>query len=113
MKFWEKERPEAGEILPGDSNLFAGIMAPPAPLVKGVIDLADVEDCPHSVNVFYSVFSQKIACIRTVRNRNKVLEDMSRHLKMIVRDEPENRDELSQVYELLKNRCWEMGLYGN
>lgn len=113
VKFWEKERPEAGEILPGDSNLFAGIMAPPAPLVKGVIDLADVEDGPHSVTAFHGEFGLRISRIRSIRDRNKVLEDMSRCFEMIVRDEPENRDELSRVYGMLKQRCWQMELRGN
>jgi len=81
--------------------------------MKGVIDLADVQESPAAVTAFYDRFQGKIADIETVGQRNNILSDMQQVFETEVRQEPQNRDKLSEVYQLLKRKCWEVGLFGN
>ena len=80
--------------------------------MKGIIDLADVQESPAAVT-FYDRFRGKIAAIETVAQRNNVLSDMQQYFEREVRQEPQNRDKLSEIYQLLKRKCWEVGLCGN
>lgn len=77
------------------------------------IGLADAPDCPAVVTVFYDRFRGKIADIKTVEQRNNILSDMQQYFEREVRQEPQNRDKLSGIYQLLKRKCWEVGLCGN
>lgn len=56
---------------------------------------------------FYDRFRERIAGIKTVEERNGILSDMQEDFIRQVRNEPDNRDRLSEVYQLLKQKCWE------
>ena len=56
---------------------------------------------------FYDRFRERIAGIKTVEERNSILSDMQEDFIRQVRNEPDNRDKLSEVYQLLKQKCWE------
>lgn len=77
------------------------------------MQLSDVPYCPAAVIAFYDRFRGKIADIETVEQRNRVLSDMQQDFEREVRQEPQNWDKLSEVYQLLKRKCWEVGLCGN
>lgn len=57
---------------------------------------------------FYDRFRERIAGIKTVEERNSVLSDMQEDFARRVRNEPDNRNKLSRVYQLLKMKCWEV-----
>ncbi len=78
-----------------------------------IISLADAPGCPAAVTVFYDRFRERITGIKTVEQRNNILSDMQQDFEREVRQEPQNRDKLSEVYQLLKRKCWEVGLFGN
>lgn len=69
--------------------------------------LADVERCPAFVMGFYDKYRPKIANIKTTEQRNGILSDMQEDFERYVRYEPDSRDMLSKVYQLLKKKCWE------
>ena len=81
--------------------------------MKGIISLADAPGCPAAVTAFYDRFQGKIADIETVEQRNNILSDMQQYFEREVRQEPQNRDKLSEIYMLLKRKCWEAGFCGN
>ena len=56
---------------------------------------------------FYDHLRERIAGIKTVEERNSILSDMQEDFIRQVRNEPDNRDRLSEVYQLLKQKCWE------
>lgn len=56
---------------------------------------------------FYDRFRERIAGIKTVEERNSILSDMQEDFIRQVRNEPDNRDRLSEVYQLLKQKRWE------
>ena len=78
-----------------------------------VISLADAPGCPAAVTAFYDRYRERITGIKTVQERNSILSDMQQDFEAEVRQEPQNRDKLSEVYQLLKRKCWEAGLCGN
>ena len=78
-----------------------------------VISLADAPECPAAVTAFYDRYRERIIGIETVEQRNDILSDMQQDFETEVRQEPQNRDKLSEVYQLLKRKCWEVGLCGN
>ncbi len=78
-----------------------------------VISLADAPGCPAAVTVFYDRYWERITGIKTVEQRNNILSEMQQDFETEVRQEPQNRDKLSEVYQLLKRLCWEVGLFGN
>lgn len=78
-----------------------------------VISLADAPECPAAVTAFYDRFRERITGIETVEQRNDILSDMQQYFEREVRQDPQNRDKLSEVYQLLKRKCWEVGLFGN
>lgn len=53
---------------------------------------------------FYDRFRERIAGIKTVEERNGILSDMQEDFTRQVRNEPDNRDRLSEVYQLLKQK---------
>ncbi|MCM1189376.1 MAG: hypothetical protein NC541_08775 [bacterium] len=59
---------------------------------------------------FYDKFRERIAKIRTVEERNNVLSDMQEYFTSQVRRKPESRDALSEIYQLLKRKCWEVAV---
>ena len=77
------------------------------------ISLADVPECPAAVTAFYDRYRERITGIKTVEQRNNILSEMQQDFETEVRQEPQNRDKLSEVYQLLKRKCWEVGLCGN
>lgn len=81
--------------------------------MKGIISLADAPGCPAAVTAFYDRYRERITGIKTVQERNSILSDMQQDFEAEVRQEPQNRDKLSEVYQLLKRKCWEVGLFGN
>lgn len=81
--------------------------------MRGIIDLADVQESPAAVTAFYDRYRGKIAEVESVEQRNNILSEMQQDFETEVRQEPQNRDKLSEVYQLLKRKCWEVGLFGN
>ena len=79
--------------------------------MKGIIDLADVQESPAAVTAFYDRYQRKIADIETVEQRNNILSDMQQDFETEVRRESQNRDKLSEIYQLLKRKCWEVRLW--
>ena len=77
------------------------------------MQLSDVAPRSAAVTAFYDRFGEKIADIKTVEQRNNILSDMQQYFEREVRQEPQNRDKLSEIYQLLKRKCWEVGLCGN
>ncbi len=73
-----------------------------------VICLADVPECPAAVTAFYDRYREKIAEVETVEQRNNILSEIQQYFEIEVREEPQNRDKLSEVYQLLKRKCWEV-----
>lgn len=69
--------------------------------------LSEVKYCSPIIMWFYDKFRPQIADVRTVQERNGILSDMSELFERVVRDEPDCRDQLSEVYQLLKRKCWE------
>ena len=78
-----------------------------------VISLADAPECPDAVTAFFDRYRERITGIETAEQRNNILSDMQQYFEREVRQEPQNRDRLSEVYQLLKRKCWEVGLFGN
>ena len=78
-----------------------------------IISLADAPGCPAAVTAFYDRCRERITGIKTVEQRNNILSEMQQDFETEVRQEPQNRDKLSDVYHLLKRKCWEVGLFGN
>ena len=78
-----------------------------------IISLADASLCPVAVTEFYDRYREKITRIETVEQRNNILSDMQQSFEREVKRELRNRDKLSEIYQLLKRKCWEVGLCGN
>lgn len=78
-----------------------------------IISLADAPGLPAAVTAFYDRYRERITGIKTVEQRNNILSEMQQDFEREVRQEPQNRDKLSEVYQLLKRKCWEVGLFGN
>ena len=78
-----------------------------------IISLADAPGLPAAVTAFYDRYRERITGIKTVEQRNNILSEMQQDFEREVRQEPQNRDKLSEVYQLLKRKCWEAGLCGN
>ena len=70
--------------------------------------LSDVKRCLPTIMWFYDKFMPRIADIRTIQQRNGILSDMEEQFRMCVLHEPNCRDDLSKVYQLLKQKCWEV-----
>ena len=77
------------------------------------IGLADAPGLPAASMAFYDRYRERITGIKTVEQRNNILSEMQQDFEREVRQEPQNRDKLSEVYQLLKRKCWEVGLFGN
>lgn len=56
---------------------------------------------------FNDRFINQVMGIETVADRNRVLSDMQEDFTRQVRDKPENRNALSEAYQMLKSMCWE------
>lgn len=78
-----------------------------------IISLADAPGLPAASMAFYDRYRERITGIKTVEQRNNILSEMQQDFETEVRQEPQNRDKLSEVYQLLKRKCWEVGLFGN
>lgn len=78
-----------------------------------VISLADAPGLPAASMAFYDRYRERITVIKSVEQRNNILSEMQQDFEREVRQEPQNRDKLSEVYQLLKRKCWEVGLFGN
>lgn len=76
--------------------------------MKGIIDLADVPECPAPVTAFYDRYRERISRIRTIDQRNNMLSAMQQDFEGHIRAYPQDRDKLSEVYQLLKQKCWEV-----
>lgn len=77
------------------------------------IRLADAPGLPAASMAFYDRYRERITGIKTVEQRNNILSEMQQDFETEVRQEAQNRDKLSEVYQLLKRKCWEVGLFGN
>lgn len=56
---------------------------------------------------FYNCFSYKIACIKSVTEKNNILSEMQEIFQEAVRNKPSIRNELSRAYQSLKVKCEE------
>ncbi|MEY8519297.1 hypothetical protein AALC25_20885 [Lachnospiraceae bacterium 29-84] len=70
--------------------------------------LSEVKHCSPTIIWFYDKFRPQIAKIQTVGRRNAILSDMEEQFRKRVLHEPNCRDDLSEVYQLLKQKCWEV-----
>lgn len=77
------------------------------------ISLADAPGLPAASMAFYDRYRERITGIESVEQRNNILSEMQKDFETEVRQAPQNRDKLSEVYQLLKRKCWEVGLFGN
>ena len=77
------------------------------------ISLADAPGLPAASMAFYDRYRERITGIKTVAQRNNILSEMQQDFETEVRQEPQNRDKMSEIYQLLKRKCWEVGLFGN
>lgn len=77
------------------------------------IRLADAPGLPAASMAFYDRYRERITVIETVGQRNNILSEMQQDFETEVRQDPQNRDKLSEVYQLLKRKCWEVDLFGN
>lgn len=73
-----------------------------------IISLADAPGLPAAVTAFYDRYRERITGIKTVEQRNNILSEMQQDFETEVRQEPQNQDKLSEVYQLLKRKCWEV-----
>ena len=73
-----------------------------------IISIADAPGCPAAVTALYDRYRERITGIKTVEQRNNILSEMQQDFETEVRQEPQNRDKLSEVYQLLKRLCWEV-----
>ena len=73
-----------------------------------IISLADAPGLPAAVTAFYDRYRERITGIKMVEQRNNILSEMQQDFETEVRQEPQNRDKLSEVYQLLKRKCWEV-----
>ncbi|WP_251500911.1 hypothetical protein [Otoolea muris] len=73
-----------------------------------IISLADAPGLPAAVTAFYDRYRERITGIKTVEQRNNILSEMQQDFERKVRQEPQDRDKLSEVYQLLKRKCWEV-----
>ena len=73
-----------------------------------VISLEDVPGCPASVTALYDKYRERITGIKTVQERSDILSDMQRDYKARARLEPQNMAKLTEVCQLLKQKCWEV-----
>lgn len=75
--------------------------------MKEAISLADAPGCPAAVTAFYDRYRERITGIKTVEQRNNILSKMQQDFETEVRQKPQNRDRLSDVYQSLKQKCYE------
>lgn len=73
-----------------------------------IISLADAPGLPAAVTAFYDRYRERITGIESVEQRNNILSEMQQDFERKVRQEPQDRDKLSEVYQLLKRKCWEV-----
>ncbi|NBI88593.1 hypothetical protein D3Z47_21410, partial [Lachnospiraceae bacterium] len=62
------------------------------------ISLADAPGLPAASMAFYDRYRERITGIKTVEQRNNILSEMQQDFETEVRQEPQNRDKLSEVY---------------
>lgn len=73
-----------------------------------IIGLADAPGLPAASMAFYDRYRERITGIKMVEQRNNILSEMQQDFERKVRQEPQDRDKLSEVYQLLKRKCWEV-----
>lgn len=74
----------------------------------GIIQLADVPKCSCEVSMFYHRYREPISRIRTIEQRNNMLSVMQEDFEKHVRAYPQERNEYSETYQLLKRKCMEV-----
>ena len=72
-----------------------------------IIKLSDVKSSPIACN-FYDRYREPISRINTLDQRNNMLSVMQEDFERHVRAYPQERDELSETYQLLKRKCMEV-----
>lgn len=73
-----------------------------------LIGLANTIERPAVVAAFYDRYQEQITGIKTVSQRNLILSDMQENFEMEARQQPKDRNQLSIIYELLKQKCFEV-----
>lgn len=72
-----------------------------------LIQLADTANYPMASN-FYHRYKERIMRVGTIYQRNSLLSDMNEYFQRYVRAHPWERDEISEIYQLLKRKCMEV-----
>lgn len=74
-----------------------------------IASLAEFPACPATV-AFYDRYHGRIATVKDIEQRNSILADMQQDFETKVRQDPQNRNALSGIYQLLKQKCMEVVL---
>lgn len=74
-----------------------------------IIQLSDVPDCPLIVSVLDDRYRSKIAYIKNVQERDRLLDEMRRDFAVAIEREPGSRDSLVEAYQFLKRRYMRRG----
>lgn len=77
--------------------------------MRGVIQLSDVPACAASATCLYDCYGSLIADIRTANERDAVMAEMTDRYEWYIQHEPENADQLTEVYQLLRRKCLQAG----
>jgi len=75
---------------------------------KGTMQLSDAEPCSAAASAFYDRYRTKLCDIGSTAQRNDILSAMQQDFEEEVRRNPQERNELSEIYELLKIKCCEV-----
>ncbi len=73
--------------------------------MQGVIDASDVPVCAASALCLYDRYRPAIADIRTADERDAVLSQMKERFEWYLQHEPENAEQLTEIYQLLRRKC--------
>lgn len=72
--------------------------------MRRIIQLSDVPDCPLIVSALDDRYRSKIALIKNIQERDRLLDEMRRDFAVAMEREPGNRDLLVETYQFLKRR---------
>lgn len=74
----------------------------------GIIQLSDAPNCSCEVSMFYHRYRPQIADVQTLNQRNSLLSAMQEDFERYVRAYPQERNEYSETYQLLKRKLMEV-----
>ena len=74
-----------------------------------IIQLSDVPDCPLIVSALDDKYRSKIALVKNIRERDRLLDEMRRDFAVAMEREPGSRDLLVETYQFLMRRYMRRG----